>query len=270
VRRAVAQSSAPSGAQNDEPRPSLDFATPPLPAEKRWEVAGESLGRGLLWIALGSVLLAFGSERYRLPAFLCLIPVGLLLAALGFGANYVVRTGLPLRGVRRLLTVLGVSVLPVGFVWLATPVQRWAGISPAVWQSVAVSAVIVLAVIWFVGFVNRKMAVLRVSAPAADDQTVLRWHDARVAYFRRLVGSRWLWPLRDVTVERALGHALMARFNCPAIILTSTCPWPSVSFRSAPLASSGPWHAFTTTWHGSWSRGSTTSGQPGRATRGLR
>jgi hypothetical protein len=210
--QAVRQRAVPPGI--NEQGDGLDFATSRPPFHIFAELLGEAVGRGLFFgIIPGVLAMAFGSPRYALTGYLYLVPGGLVFMATMSGMVRVPVTGLPHVSWRRIALIVASTMVPVAFIWLATPVQHWAGIRPSGTAKTLTSVAIVLFTVGVTGYANRIFAASRVSGPAGD-QAQLRWLDTRIGYFQRLLGSRWMWPLTPRTVYRALGHDLLARFRC--------------------------------------------------------
>jgi hypothetical protein len=191
----------------------LDFAGRLPPFQIFAEVLGEAYGRGLfLGVVPGVLAMAFGGARYAPYGYLWFVPGGLFFMAVATAMLRVPVSGLPLFRWRRVGAIAASTTVPVAFIWLAVPVQHWARVRPSVTEKALASVAFLIFAVVLTEFCNRIFTTFRVSGPA-DDLARLHWLDVRIDYLQRLRGARWPFPVTLRTVNRSLGHDLLARFD---------------------------------------------------------
>jgi hypothetical protein len=120
--------------QKPEDRPSLDRELPTLPPEKQAEMLGSLLGRGLWVLLIGALLMAFTGGRLAADGYTA-VCYGIALTGGGAVTFVMFRRGQPIRGWRPLAAAAAVCALPIAYLRLSGPLQRWAGVRIPTWQT---------------------------------------------------------------------------------------------------------------------------------------
>jgi len=196
--------------------PSLDLELRRLSRDQFAELLGRAIGAGFLWLAAGSLLMAFTSGRFAAGGF-SLGTLGLFQIAGGIAAAVAMRKSFrPPRGWRRAAIALAIGAVPIGYLWLSLPVQHWAGVRLPGWEWILAVVTGLFLALMGVPRLVLEFSALRLPSPAGEEAGSLAWIDAHVNYLESLRRMRQTRPSSRRKATRTLGHFRVRRFEHPA------------------------------------------------------
>jgi hypothetical protein len=132
---------------------------------------------------------------------------GIALVGCGVATFVMYRRGQPIRGWRPLAVAATVCALPIAYLWLSDPLQRWAGIRIPAWRTDLDTAFLLVLAPVFVRVSAQTIAITRLPRPAGADPQSLAWIDARLDYLESLEHTRWGRAVKKRDVWRAIATA---------------------------------------------------------------